>query len=73
MHRRLDIGRAAQLLDFEPKVTRGQGLERTINNFQERLTRSAGLPQARADLHRCALPGLAAKEREQFDALTAAP
>jgi UDP-glucuronate decarboxylase len=35
--RRPDIGKAQRLIDFDPKITLRQGLERTIDNFRQRL------------------------------------
>ena len=40
--RKPDIGRAREILDWEPKVARPEGLQRTLTYFRERLDAEAG-------------------------------
>ena len=44
--RRPDIGRARQLLGWEPKVDRHDGLKRTLAYFQEKVSRTRARPES---------------------------
>jgi UDP-glucuronate decarboxylase len=55
-HRRPDIARAAFLLDWVPKVSLRDGLQRTIADFQERFTKPQETSRQRATARRALGP-----------------